>query len=161
LDIFGRPRRYFFHLLSFFALDELHAEKLREFATTEGQNDLYTYAHSMKRTTFEVLQDFTSVKVPLKYLLDLIPVIRPRSFSISSNFRLDQSKIQLLVAVVNFKTKMQKPRVGVCTDWMRTLNIGGNDVFFILDSIRFNISKGTMKLPTKSNVPIVCIATGK
>ena len=125
LDIFGRPRRYFFHLLSFFALDELHVEKLREFATTEGQNDLYIYAHSMKRTTFEVLQDFTSVKLPLQYLLDLIPPIRPRSFSISSNFNLDQSKIQLLVAIVNFKTKLQKPRVGVCTDWMTTLQPGG------------------------------------
>ncbi|KAJ3325144.1 hypothetical protein HDV06_004901 [Boothiomyces sp. JEL0866] len=37
LDIFGRPRRYFFHLLSFFVSDEMQKEKLIEFASTEGQ----------------------------------------------------------------------------------------------------------------------------
>jgi sulfite reductase alpha subunit-like flavoprotein len=84
LDIFGRPRRYFFQLLSFFATNEQHKEKLMEFSSSEGQNDLYAYSHKTKRTIFEVLQDFTSVKIPIKYLPDLIPHMRPRQFSISS-----------------------------------------------------------------------------
>lgn len=37
LDIFGRPRRYFFELLSHFTTDEDHSAKLREFASAEGQ----------------------------------------------------------------------------------------------------------------------------
>ena len=37
LDIFGKPRRYFFELASFFSNDEVHAAKLREFSTASGQ----------------------------------------------------------------------------------------------------------------------------
>ncbi|KAJ3335833.1 NAPDH-dependent diflavin reductase, partial [Kappamyces sp. JEL0680] len=125
LDIFGRPRRYFFQLLAFFALDAQHKERLQDFASTEGQNDLYMYAHKMRRTTFEVLQDFSSAKVPLKYLLDLVPAMRPRSFSISSSPAVHPSTIELTVAVVNYRTKLQEPRVGVCTDYMAHLASGG------------------------------------
>ena len=37
LDIFGKPRRHFFQLLSFFTENEIHKEKLLEFASTDGQ----------------------------------------------------------------------------------------------------------------------------
>ena len=40
LDINGVPRRYFFELLAFFTPDELEEEKLREFASAEGQVSL-------------------------------------------------------------------------------------------------------------------------
>ena len=129
LNIFGRPRRYFFELLSFFALDKQHAEKLKEFASTEGQTDLYAYAHKMKRTVFEVLQDFSSVKIPIKYLMDLLPITLPRSFSISSAPSV-HNDIQLTVAIVEYKTKLQEPRLGVCTDWMSSIVPGGNNFFY-------------------------------
>lgn len=38
----------------------------------------------MRRTIFEVMQDFKDVRVPLNYILDVFPVIMPRSFSIAS-----------------------------------------------------------------------------
>lgn len=38
----------------------------------------------MKRTIFEVLADFKDVKIPLDYMLDVFPIIMPRSFSIAS-----------------------------------------------------------------------------
>jgi sulfite reductase alpha subunit-like flavoprotein len=85
LDIFGRPRRHFFKLLSFFATDNLQRDKLLEFASAQGQSDLYAYCHKPKRTYFEVFQDFNSVKFPIEYLFDLIPYMRPRKFSISSS----------------------------------------------------------------------------
>lgn len=126
LDIFGRPRRFFFELLSFFALDETQHEKLVEFASAQGQDELYTYAHRPKRTAFEVLQDFHSVKIPLQYLLDLFPFLRPRSFSIASEATCHKKQIHLTVAVVEYKTRMAKPRTGICTQWMKTWVPGGS-----------------------------------
>lgn len=125
LDIFGKPRRYFFHLLSFFATNEQHREKLVEFSSAEGQNDLYAYSHKTRRNYFEVLQDFSSVRIPLKYLLDLIPLMRPRYFSISSAFAIDQNKLDLTVAVVKYRTSLKEPRLGVCTSWLASLKAGG------------------------------------
>lgn len=123
LDIHGRPRRYFFQLLSFFATSEQHTERLIELASTEGQDDLYKYCHLLKRTVFEVLQDFPC-RIPLSYLFDLFPGMRPRSFSIASSNSLHPFQIHLTVGIVEFKTKMQAPRLGVCTHWMRQWQAG-------------------------------------
>ena len=151
LDLFGRPRRYFFELLAFFADDALQREKLLEFSTAAGQDELYSYCHKMKRTYFEVLQDFSSVKLPLQYLLDLIPMMRPRMFSISSSPLDYPDQVHLTVGIVEYRTRMKATRVGVCTKWMAKLSVG--------DYVRCHVSKGTFRLPA-DDVPVVCIGPG-
>lgn len=64
LDIWGTPRRYFFELLSYFATEEVHQERLRYFGSPEGQDDLRRYNHREKRTFVEVLADFSSARFP-------------------------------------------------------------------------------------------------
>ncbi|KAI8806427.1 hypothetical protein BJ742DRAFT_816786 [Cladochytrium replicatum] len=151
LDAFGRPRRYFFELLSFFATDPQHSEKLREFSTAEGQEELYAYCYRPRRTSFEVLQDFHSVKVPLTYLLDLFPEIRPRQFSIASHKALSENRIELAVAIVNYRTKLKAPRHGVCTKYLATLREG--------DRISCALRRGTFRVP-HPGPPLIMIGPG-
>lgn len=54
LDIRCVPRRSFFQLLSYFSLDEQEREKLQEFSSAAGQDELYTYCNRLRRTTLEV-----------------------------------------------------------------------------------------------------------
>jgi sulfite reductase alpha subunit-like flavoprotein len=49
------------------------------------KEDLYDYCHKVRRTTLEVLTEFTSVKLPLNYLFDALPALRQRQFSIASS----------------------------------------------------------------------------
>ncbi|KAF9095598.1 NADPH-dependent diflavin oxidoreductase 1 [Mortierella sp. GBA35] len=84
LNVFMTPRTSFFQLLIHFTPNEDEKDKLREFVSPAGQDDLYSYCHRMKRTIFEVLADFKDVKIPLDYMLDVLPTIMPRSFSIAS-----------------------------------------------------------------------------
>lgn len=81
------PRRSFFELLAQFSTDELEKEKLDELSSAEGQQDLYNYCNRPRRTLIEVLFDFSrsARQVPLDYLFDLIPAIKPRAFSIASS----------------------------------------------------------------------------
>ena len=201
LDIFGIARRYFFELASFFATSDFEKEKLFEFSTTEGQESLYSYNQRMRRTLFEVLKDFPSIKIPLEYICDLIQPIQPRHFSISSSLKVSfffsfffllffffsfslfsfslflfflfffflffpfssflsnslfikmhPNRIRITVAVINYKTKMSTPRTGVCTKWLSTLSHG--------DLVPIWISKGTMKFPKETHIPIVMIGPG-
>ncbi|KAF9987132.1 NADPH-dependent diflavin oxidoreductase 1 [Mortierella antarctica] len=97
LNVFSTPRTSFFQLLVHFTSNEDEKDKLREFVSPEGQDDLYSYSHRMKRTIFEVLKDFKDVKVPLDYIMDLFPLIMPRSFSIASaplDFVQEQQRLQ-------------------------------------------------------------------
>ena len=55
LDFQSVPRRSFFQLLCHFASgSELEQEKLEEFTTPEGQEELFTYCNRPRRTIMEV-----------------------------------------------------------------------------------------------------------
>lgn len=54
LDISCVPRRSFFELLSYFSTNELEREKLQEFSSAQGQEELYSYCNRPRRTTLEV-----------------------------------------------------------------------------------------------------------
>ncbi|CAI2170561.1 4830_t:CDS:10 [Funneliformis geosporum] len=153
LDIFSTPRRSFFEFLSFFTTDENHTEKLREFCSAEGQDDLYAYNQRVRRTIVEVFQDFPSAKIQLEYIPDMFPELQPRQFSISSSSKVHPGQIHLTVAIVQYKTRLQKPRRGVCTNWMSSLKPGECEIPVI-------ITKGTMRLPTSISIPVIFIGPG-
>lgn len=136
------PRRSFFELLARFSEDELEREKLGEFASAAGQQDLYDYCNRPRRSTAEVLFDFakSAINVPTEYLFDLMPTIKPRAFSIASSHKATKlfinvlafsnlishlqanpSQLQILVAVVQYRTKLAKPRKGLCSSWLSEL----------------------------------------
>ncbi|XP_021506786.1 NADPH-dependent diflavin oxidoreductase 1 isoform X9 [Meriones unguiculatus] len=87
LDIASVPRRSFFELLACLSPHVLEREKLLEFSSARGQEELWEYCNRPRRTILEVLCDFpnTAGAIPPDYLLDLIPRIRPRAFSIASS----------------------------------------------------------------------------
>jgi sulfite reductase alpha subunit-like flavoprotein len=88
LDICSVPRRSFFEMLKYFSTDQQHIEKFTEFCTSEGQEELWDYTTRPRRTIVEVLADFwSSLKIPLEYVLDVFPPMKPRRFSIASSLQ--------------------------------------------------------------------------
>lgn len=103
LDISGTPRRSFFERLSLFAADKEEKDKLEELASPGGADLLYEYATREKRSYVEVFGDFPSCKVPPERLLELVPRLRPRGFSIASSTLETPSTVHLCMAVVSFR----------------------------------------------------------
>ncbi|XP_068695868.1 NADPH-dependent diflavin oxidoreductase 1-like [Montipora foliosa] len=157
LDIQGVPRRYFFELLSHFTTSDLEKEKLQEFCSAEGQEELYSYCYRQKRTALEILQDFpnASANIPFEYLFDLIPPIQPRAFSIASSLMAHPDEVHLLVAVVNYKTKLVKSRRGLCSTWLASLDSSKTDL-----RIPVWVKKGTISFPKALDAPALMIGPG-
>ncbi|XP_062446971.1 NADPH-dependent diflavin oxidoreductase 1 isoform X1 [Rhea pennata] len=157
LDISCVPRRSFFQLLSSFSPNELEREKLQEFSSAQGQEELYSYCNRPRRTTLETLWDFphTTCAIPPEYLLDLIPRIRPRAFSIASSMLAHPNRIQILMAVVQYKTRLSKPRRGLCSTWLASLNPQHGDV-----RVPLWVKKGGMKFPADPDTPVIMIGPG-
>ncbi|KAJ2473232.1 NAPDH-dependent diflavin reductase [Coemansia sp. RSA 2322] len=148
-DIRGVPRRSFFEMLRYFSQSDSEREKLHEFASAAGQDDLLAYCMRPRRTVAEVLQDFPcSAHVPLDYIFDVFPVIAERSFSISSA----GPCVDLTVAVVEYKTIMQRLRRGVCTKWLAQLSVG--------QTVDMRFARGTMRLPASPDTPIIMVGPG-
>ncbi len=49
------------------------------------QEDLYEYVTRTRRTILEVLAEFQGLQIPLNYIFDVFPIMRPRQFSIASS----------------------------------------------------------------------------
>ncbi|KAJ7721729.1 riboflavin synthase domain-like protein [Mycena maculata] len=152
LDFDAVPRRSFFEYLRYFTAEELEREKLDEFLSREGADDLYDYCYRVKRTIREVLAEFRHVKIPLEYIFNVFPPMRPRQFSIASSVKRFPSQIHLCVAIVKYRTKLKVPRRGVCTTFLASLKPG--------DKVQIGLQKGLITLPADTNTPVICVGPG-
>ncbi|KAJ8285721.1 hypothetical protein GJAV_G00030160 [Gymnothorax javanicus] len=157
LDIASVPRRSFFELLACFATNELEKEKLMEFCSAEGQEDLFDYCNRPRRTAVEVLADFphTTAELIVDYLLDLFPEIQPRSFSIASSLLAHPNRIHILLAVVKYKTKLLKPRKGLCSTWLASLDPTQGEV-----RVPLWVKKGTLTFPGDLDSAVIMVGPG-
>ncbi|CAI5756343.1 unnamed protein product [Candida verbasci] len=159
LDIMSIPRRSFFALLYHFCDDstadgQREKEKLQEFGDFNEPEDLYDYANRPRRSILEVLTEFQHIHIPISYVIDLIPRIKPRFFSIAS---INQDEIEIIVAIVEYKTIIRRLRRGLCTRWLKSL-VPGDLIFYKVDKSSFKyddppiimVAPGTGVAPMKS-----------
>lgn len=162
LDIGSVPKRSFFEFLwPFSEADSLERGKLKEFASTEGQEELYDYCIRPKRTILETLMDFpqTVKNIRLDSLLDMIPPIKPRSFSIASARSAYPDEIQLIVGVVNYRTSMRKMRKGLCSNYLARMKTT-SDGISSGSVLRYFVRRTSFKLPREVAVPIIMVGPG-
>ncbi|XP_058380592.1 NADPH-dependent diflavin oxidoreductase 1 isoform X3 [Diceros bicornis minor] len=157
LDIASVPRRSFFELLACLSPHELEREKLLEFSSAQGQEELCEYCSRPRRTILEVLGDFphTAGAIPPDYLLDLIPLMRPRAFSIASSLLAHPSRLQILVAVVQYQTRLKEPRRGLCSSWLASLDPRQGPV-----QVPLWVRPGGLTFPETLDTPVIMVGPG-
>ncbi|CAM6086168.1 unnamed protein product [Calypogeia fissa] len=148
------PRRFFFEVMSHFATAEHEKEKLQYFASSDGRDDLYQYNQRERRSVLEVLEDFPSVQLPLEWVLQVVPRLKARSFSIASSPRAHANQAHITLAVVKWKTKLQRQRHGLCSTWLSELDPNLGEV-----RVPVWITCGALKLPSPS-VPLILVGPG-
>ncbi|EEF31396.1 NADPH fad oxidoreductase, putative [Ricinus communis] len=116
------PRRYFFEVMSFYATAQHEKERLQYFSSPDGRDDLYQYNQKERRTVLEVLEDFPSVQMPFEWLVQLVPPLKTRAFSISSSPSAHPNQVHLTVNVVSWTTPFKRKRTGLCSMWLAKLD---------------------------------------
>jgi len=130
LDLNAIPRRSFFANLSHFTTDEFQHNRLIEFTAPEYVDELFDYTTRPRRSIIEVLDEFDTVKIPWKWITSILPSIRGRQYSIASGGELKTSengskgRIELLIAMVKYRTVIKKTREGLCSRYMSGLEVG-------------------------------------
>ncbi|KAF6153981.1 hypothetical protein GIB67_037685 [Kingdonia uniflora] len=119
------PRRYFFEVMSFFATAEHEKERLQYFSSPKGRDDLYQYSQKERKTVLEVSEDFPSVQMPLEWLVQLVPPLKTRPFSISSSPASHLNQVHLTVSVVSWMTPFKRKRSGFYSTWLSGLDPKG------------------------------------
>lgn len=158
LDIISIPRRSFFAQLAHYTTDEFHKARLLEFTDPEYIDELYDYTTRPRRSILEVLQEFESVKIPWQRVCSIIPVLRGRQFSIASAMNPSAAtegkmKIELLIAIVKYKTVIKRLRQGVATRYIASLTPG--------QSISVTLSRGGLGVSKQElDRPVIMVGPG-
>lgn len=158
LDILSIPRRSFFAQIAHYTSDEFQKDRLLEFTNPEYIDELYDYTTRPRRSILEVLQEFSSVKIPWQRICTIIPPLRGRQFSIASAFDPradphDKTRIELLIAIVKYKTVIKRVRQGVATRYIASLSSG--------QDITVTLSRGGLGASVKElDRPVVMIGPG-
>ncbi|XP_042975918.1 NADPH-dependent diflavin oxidoreductase 1 isoform X2 [Carya illinoinensis] len=147
------PRRYFFEVMSYFATAPHEKERLQYFASPEGRDDLYQYNQKERRTVLEVLEDFPSVEISFEWLVQLVPPLKTRAFSISSSPSAHPNQVHLTVDVVSWTTPFKRKRSGLCSMWLAKLD-PEQSIY-----VPAWFQKGTLHPPPPS-LPLILIGPG-
>ncbi|CAH6720666.1 NADPH-dependent diflavin oxidoreductase 1 [[Candida] jaroonii] len=153
LDIMAIPTRsFFFSIWRFVNTDnedgKREVEKLKEFCDFENSEELYDYANRPRRSIAEFLVEFeNNLEIPVQYVFDLFPKIKPRLYSIAS--KPSENTIELVIGVVEYQTIIKRIRRGLCSRWLKSLNVG--------DDIIFTLHKQKLKFGDK---PLILVGPG-
>ncbi|XP_065214523.1 NADPH-dependent diflavin oxidoreductase 1-like [Planococcus citri] len=141
------PRRYTLEIFWHFTDREEERQNLMKFMSAEGTKEFYKRFILPKRTVLEVLEEFPGVveKIPIDYLFEIFQDIKPRSYSIASSPKVHKDEIHLLVAVVNYKTDLDKPRSGLCSTWLASFQNGSKAAVYL--------AKGLLSFPKSKDSP--------
>ena len=83
LDVFSRPKKLFFRQLAQFATNPAEKAKLEALASKDGAQMLTDYLKDGP-SHCDVLSDFPSAHPTLDFLVEMLPLIKPRLYSVAS-----------------------------------------------------------------------------
>lgn len=158
LDIFGRPTRNFVKDLCKIAQAEGNEAAGRlAFLTSDEGKDAWAKEITGESLTFaDVLAMFPTVKPDLNQLITMLPVMKPRLYTIASSTRFTPGSIELTVITDTWENNSGVEKVGSCTDFFERMDTDKNAGDMHLTC---SISPGSFQFG-EPEVPMVMTGTG-
>ena len=121
--------------------------KLMGSSSDEGKALYSDWIAKSCRSIVHILEDMPSCKPKLDHLLELLPRVQCRYYSISSSGKLFPNNVHLTAVLIEYQTPTQRVNRGVTTSFLKAKppKVG--------ETIPVFIRKSQFKLPSKTQVP--------
>ena len=156
-DITSTIRKSMLLTLAYFAQDTNEKEMLVHMTKKEGKDEFNNFIVQPQRTISEVLEHFSSIKIPFLNLIELLPRLQAREYTISSSSMVQPSICSVTVSVVN-DTKPDGDKGenryhrGVCSNFLNEVHVGQN--------INVYVKPSSFRLPVETSTPIIMVGPG-
>jgi NADPH-ferrihemoprotein reductase len=100
----------------------------------------------------DVLQRVPDVRVPLPMLVDLLPALRPRYYSITSSAHESPARASVVSRLVAYTNGAGRRVEGLCSGFLNHVHVG--------DYAPVVVRPSTFRLPVDPSTPIICVAAG-
>lgn len=124
----------------------------------EDENSVARYKEDIwqqRRSVLDLLEEYPACELPFEVYLEMLPLLRPRYYSISSSPLVAENICSITVAVVEGQARSGRGTfAGVCTNYLRNQAEGRVIYAFVKDT------KSAFRLPEDPATPIVMIGPG-
>ena len=151
LDLAGRPNRKLFKMMSYFAEG---AEKEELLALSKGEGAFLKQVANETMSVMDVLNHFTC-RVDVAHLLEVIPPMMPRMYSIASSQKECPHSLELCVVVNTWKTASGVQKTGLCTGYLDSLDVSNGPV-----QVAVSINNGALFMPEDTTAPMILAGLG-
>ncbi|GAM21340.1 hypothetical protein SAMD00019534_045150 [Acytostelium subglobosum LB1] len=134
LDITNPPRKAVLRALAEYTSVEEEKKRLIHLTTEEASEEYNQFIKQDFRTIGELLQNFPGVKPPIEHILEFLPRLPARYYSISSSLNATPGRVTVTSVVVNFTTNTSRFHNGVCSTWMTNFKAGDKVPIFVRES---------------------------
>ncbi|KAG0053792.1 hypothetical protein BGZ83_000427 [Gryganskiella cystojenkinii] len=167
VDLTTAPKKANIRLYGDYAADLIEKQKLMFMASKQGA-EVFNAFRAQGPTFLDILTTFPSVKIPLTRVIETLPPMQPRYYSITSSPMAKNGHRRWACAfnVVAYEMPVGMKRRGVCTPWLDDLSgkvpFGGSvtnptktrvSMFLKPNETKFNLPTDTLK-------PVIMIGPG-
>ena len=179
LEIRGVPSKALVRVLAEHTSDLEEKRRLQELCSKQGAHDYTKFIREPGLSLLDLLNAFPSCRPPFERLLELVPRLKARPYSVSSSPLENPNHLHFVFNIVEFPAiKGVRPkRQGVCTGWLAEItkaqrektNTSSEKLSDILSKLNLQESpklpvfqrKGlNFKLPSVPETPIIMIGPG-
>eukprot|EP00899_Mesostigma_viride_P019348 jgi/Mesvir1/27414/Mv07211-RA.2 len=118
VDFTSVPRKSLLRMLADYCSNEREAWHLKHLCSRGGKDDYKSEITLGQPTLLDLLDQHPSCAPPLDHLLDLLPPLLPRLYSITSCQAVHGDSIHVAFTVVDYVTETGIRRKGVATTWL-------------------------------------------
>ncbi|NXW88498.1 MTRR reductase, partial [Alopecoenas beccarii] len=173
LEIRAIPKKAFLRALVECTSDVGEKRRLQELCSRQGASDYTRFVRESNVCLLDLLHAFPSCKPSLNLLIEHLPKLQARSYSVSSSNLYQPGRLCFVFNIVEFPTCPARPvsRKGVCTGWLaelvapllhpnkNTLDAKGGRPSTEKISI-FARPNNTFHLPADPSVPLMMVGPG-
>ncbi|KAL1428458.1 hypothetical protein MTO96_002832 [Rhipicephalus appendiculatus] len=144
--------------ISEYATNEEEKKKLKMMSSSsdEGKSLYKQWVLNDCRSVVHILEDLPSARPPLDHLLELMPRLQARYYSISSSPKVHPDSIHMTAVKVEYETPTKRINHGVATGWL-ALKRPDNGT---QPTLPVYVRRSQFKLPSRPQIPIVMVGPG-
>uniref|UniRef100_A0A1I8EW91 NADPH--cytochrome P450 reductase n=1 Tax=Wuchereria bancrofti TaxID=6293 RepID=A0A1I8EW91_WUCBA len=153
VDICAPVKSNVLKALAHFTSNENEKERLLLLSTAneQGLKEYGNYIQKERRSIIDILRAFPTCKPPVDYILELLPRLQPRYYSISSSSKYSHDSLAITVVVTKYVISDRLIK-GVCSNFLLQKGEGSKVPIFL--------RKSTMRLPHRLKTPVIMIGPG-
>lgn len=156
VDITSPPRTHVLKELIEYTTNEEEKKLLKTMSSPSEEGKLLYSDWVIKscRSIVHILEELPSAKPPLDHVLELLPRMQCRYYSISSSPKVYPDSIHVTAVLIEYETPTKRTNRGVATSWLKT-KLPDNG-----EKVPIFVRRSQFKLPAKHQLPIIMIGPG-